>query len=228
MPQTHQKRLKHKRKRKPVTATLTTVEHPKGRDAKAGHEERLPAFIKKSLDLKRKGLYLHEIAEAITKDFNLATVPHITTVANWIRQGNEAVKEDISHLQIQLRIDQFNDLERLKAKWMRIATADEIKIQRWVMVEGARQPVIDEDATKEQLEATNAIVKIMQRQARLLGLDLEKAIEEKGDGPKSLQDLQLWFIGHLNIHGVGGGQTLEAESEVLELKSGIPQLEDAV
>lgn len=196
----------------------------KDRALSIGHEERLASYKKRALILKRKGHYHHEIADIIADEFELETIPAITTVAHWLKDGNDAVAHDIQELQWQARIEQFGQLERLKAKWMPIAVADELEIQRWRMQEGELQPFMDEDASKEQIEATKQVVSIMNRQAKLLGLDIEKSIAETGEGPGSLQDLQIWLINQVNIStGAPNGAPIDIQGEVLELRSGIEE-----
>lgn len=221
------KRKVHKHKRKPVTATLKTTSHPDGRKSQNGHEERLPMFIKRTLQMRREGLYFHEIAEAIANEFKLESIPCIATVYNWNKQGMGLINEDILALQYQIRIDQFTDLEKMKAKWMPIATANALEIRRWQMHEGELQPVMDENAVAEQIDATKAIVAIMARQAKLMGLDMEKAVAATGEGPESLQALQIWLVNQINT-APNGSSAIDVQGEVLELTAGIPDVADSV
>jgi hypothetical protein len=191
-----------------------------------GHEERLTAYQKMALDLKRKGHYHHQIADIVAIHFNLEYTPPITTVASWLKAGNDAVNRDIEELQWQMRLEQFKELETLKAKWMPLAIAEELHVKRMEMQEGQLVPVIDEDATKEQLKATETLVKIMTRQASLLGLDIAKAVQHEGEGPQKLQDLQVWLIGQVNmVTGAPNGGAIDVHSEILELRSGVPEID---
>jgi len=222
------KLIPDKRKRGKAKAgggTIKAKTHLAKRKADDGHADRLLTYVKRTLQLKRDGYYLQEIAYKIAEEFNLETVPHITTIAKWREHGNEAFKEDIKQLQGQLRIDQFNELESMKAKWLPIAIAGNLEITRWVRIEGELQPELDERAIEEQLKATREVVNIMNRQAKLLGLDLEKSVnEETGEGPGSLQDLQIWLINQVNIStGAPNGAPIDVQAEVLELRSGIEE-----
>lgn len=201
----------------------------KGAPLSVGHEDRLQSYTKRTLQLSRLGYYHHEIASTIALEYELESVPAITTIADWLKRGREAVAQDIKELQElqwQMRIAQFTELEKLKAKWIPLAMAENLEITRWVRIEGELQPSLDEDAVKEQIEATKQVVSIMQRQARLLGLDIEKSITEAGEGPASLQELQIWLIGQVNLStGAPNGQAIDIQSERLELRSGIKELD---
>ena len=77
---------------------------------------------------------------------------------------------------------QFNQLEKLLIhKWLPIAMAHSLEITRWKTVAGALQPELDSRSLAEQPRATDQVVKIMRRQAKLLGLDLQDAIDHKKD-----------------------------------------------
>lgn len=209
--------------------TIKATTHLPDRHAEDGHEERLASFIKRTLQLKRDGYHYHEIGPIIASEYKLEVIPHFTTVAKWRRQGMNAFDKDILDLANQMRMDQWEELESMKSKWLPIATAQALEIRRWKMVEGSLQPEMDEDALKEQLEATKQVVSICAAQAKLFGLNMEQAIASSGDGPESLQALQLWMVGQINIQGAptGGVIDINPTNEILELKSGIPEV-DAV
>lgn len=189
----------------------------------AGHEERLASYIKRTLQLHGEGEPFHRIALKIADEYQLEKVPAVSTVANWRAQGFDAINEDIHELQVQLRMDQFNTLEDMKSKWLPLATAERLAIMRWKMVEGELQPELDENAIAEQVKANEQVIKIMARQAKLLGLDLQ-APEEKKDGDMSMQSLQLWIINQQQNFIAGtapvGGHILELEG------TGLPELEE--
>ncbi len=217
MPKKHVP-LGQKGRPKTHKTTLVSKNRIKDRALSIGHEERLLAYKKRALILKRNGHYHHEIGDMIAQEFNLETIPAITTVAHWLKDGNDAVARDIQELQWQARIEQFTQLERMKSKWLPLATAEALEITRWIRVEGVLQPELDEDAVKEQ------VVNIMTRQAKLLGLDIEKSIADTGEGPGSLQDLQIWLINQVNIStGAPNGAPIDVQAEVLELRSGIEE-----
>ena len=127
-----------------------------------GHVDRLTAYQKKSLELSRLGHPYHVIAAMIAEEFQLERVPCIATVHNWIQKGDLAYTDDINHLRYTLRLQQFNRLESfLVHKWLPLAMAQSVEITRWKMVEGELQPELDENAIKEQLDATAKCVNIL-------------------------------------------------------------------
>lgn len=162
-----------------------------------GHVDRLNAYCKRAHELKMLDWTHKEIAEKMCEEFQMVREPSIVTIANWLDKANFAFSLDIAKLAQQLRIEQFNELEKMKAKWLPLATANSLEITRWIRVEGSQQPAMDEDAVKEQIDATKAVVLIMARQAKLLGLDIEKKLEDDKD-KVDLNKLQMWIIGQVN------------------------------
>lgn len=215
-----------KRRKKATIATIDLIERKPDGDSIAGHEARLASFIKRTMELKRANYFHYEVAEMIAEEFKLESIPAIPTIASWYKQGMNAIREDFEEVAYQMRLEQFGQLEQMKRKWLGIALADHLEIRRWVMEEGSLQPKMDEDATKEQLEATKQTIAIMARQAKLLGLDLGQAInKEDGEGPQTLQALQLWIINQVSTPNEPfSGQVLGVEN-MLELKTGIPELD---
>lgn len=211
-------------KRKVGMGTIKTKSHPVGRSARVGHEHRLDAFQQRALQLNREGLNYWEIGERIADEFDLVSIPSTPTICVWINKRAEVVKADIGDLQWNLRVRQSDDLDKLKAKWMPLAIAQHLEITRWVRVEGAKMPELDENAIAEQLEAAKIVVKCMERQSKLLGLDVEKAPPTSGEGPSSHQDLMLWIISQSSTQSAPGA-VVEIKSEILELRSGIPESE---
>lgn len=216
--------IKEKKKRRTGRATLA-IKGSK-HEPMSGHELRLKSFVKRAAELKRKDYWHSEIAEIIAEEYQLVSVPGIATIADWLKKADQAMQADIVELQLQLRMQQYSDLDKLKRKWMIIATADELEIRRWKMVEGELQPELDEKAIAEQLKASEVIIKIMTQQAKLLGLNMEAALASSGDGPASLQELQLWMIGQVNIQNGPHGAAIDVASQVLELKSGLPEIDN--
>ena len=96
-----------------------------------------------------------------------------------------------------------------------------------VRVQGELQPELCENAIDEQLKATIALVKIMDRQAKLMGLDLEKKVEEN-KGVLDKDSIHLWIIGEVNKSiAPQGAIDIQAEARpVLELKSGSPEIDE--
>lgn len=221
------KALIRKKKRGPVKGTIKTKKHPQDRDARFGHEERLACFIKRTMQLKRDGWRLYEIADAIAIEYGLEKVPHISTVANWRKQGMDAITEDIQNLQQTILEDKFNELEQLLGKWFPIATADSLQIKRWVRIQGELQPEMDENATDEQLKAAKICADIVALQCKIMGATLER----KDDDKKQMLDkdsIHLWIIGEVN-KGIAAPGIIDVTAEarpILELKSGSEEIDE--
>lgn len=212
-----------KRKKPTGNATVDFKDAKQGAKSLIGHEARLAGYVSRTLQLKKLNYTHIEVGEIIAEEYKLTSIPPITTVADWYKKGMGAVREDIEELQWQMRLEAFSQLEKMKSKWMPLAMAEHLEITRWKMVEGSSQPELDERAVEEQLKATREVVNIMSRQAKLLGLDLAQATSKDGDGPGSLQDLQIWLISQVNLTQPNGGGSIDVHSEVLELKAGIPE-----
>lgn len=219
-----QRKSKVKKAANPTIAIKGAKRGATNKEALVGHEARMEVYIARTLALKRLNYYHYEIAEEIAKEFDLVDVPAITTIATWLQKGRSAIREDIEELAWQMRLEAFQELDRMKRKFLQIACADELQIKRWAMIEGEMQPVLDENAVKEQLKAGQLVVQILARQAKLLGMDLEKSVTPQGEGPQSLSELHLWLIGNINAMG-GEGKEINITGKTLELKSGIPELD---
>lgn len=219
-------------RKKKGECSIVSKDFAEGKPPQNGHAERLDMYIKRSLELKRLGYLHHEVAEKLTQEFNLERTPSITSISVWINTGRAAFSEDIQRLQEDMRIEQFTDLEKMKRKFLALANAEYLEITRWVMEEGSLQPKLDENAVKEQIDAGNLVIKIMTRQSKLLGLDLEKSVAKKGEGPSTLQELQLWLIGQLSAPEGSQGQeqpkVIDVDSQILTLATGLPDELDEV
>lgn len=191
-------------------------------------------YMKRAVELKSLDYTHWQIAEALHKEFNMEKVPAISTVSYLLDGAYQLTDEEIKRMQWQWRLDQFKQLERLRQKWMTLALTDELTIQRHGRDEqGEETLIMDENATAEQLKATNECVKIMARQARLFGLDLEKQIEKDDGGFANLQDMQVWIIQQINhIGGAPTGAPMiedrKSDGIVLELKSGLEDEGEAI
>jgi hypothetical protein len=231
MPPAHiaeAKKKRAKRKGRPGKTTVGLVDRKPDGTPLAGHEARLASYVKRTLQLKRLDYSHGEVAAMIADEYKLESIPAITTIADWYKKGMSAIREDIEELQWQMRIEQFNQLEKLKRKWMPLALSDSLEIQRWAMQEGEPQPFMDENAIAEQIDATKQVVNIMARQAKLLGLDLAQATTKDGEGPGTVQDLQLWMIQQINVTGAAThGAPIDIATDILELRSGIPEIDQA-
>jgi hypothetical protein len=89
--------------------------------------------------------------------------------------------------------------------------ADSLTVERVRMRNGEAHPALDENAYDEQAKAAMICLKVMERLAKLLGLDLEPQHER----PMNLQELQLKMVEWDAIIGTK-----------LELRSGLDEEED--
>lgn len=218
-PRKKPKPRKANRLPKKGTAAIQLKEHA-GNPATTGHDARLLMYKKRAIELRALDHTLLEIAQMIYVEFQMERPPSLSTVHNWLESIYQDTKDDLLAIHWTLRFEQFKQLEKMKLKWLAVANADELAIRRWVRTKEGEQPTLDENAVAEQLKATEAAVKIMARQARLFGLDLEQAIKD-GEGPQG--DMHLWVIQQVAKMGMpAGGPIVDEEtSVVLELTSGI-------
>jgi len=214
------KKAPGRRRGKPTIPIQGAVNNPQ-----VGRDERLVAFVQRAVELKRKDYFHHQIAQIIADEFKLSVVPSIPTISYWLAKDYEIRAEDIEEMKKQMRQEEFKRLEKLIAKWMPIALADDLQIQRWHFEEGVLQPFMDENATKEQLEATKVITKLIDQEAKLMGLNMEKVLTSDKDGPQDLMELQLWIINRVN-GTAPNGKAIDVMSEKLELRSGIPEIDN--
>lgn len=189
---------RNKRAKTDRHATLQVADGKEaGNNPNIGHVERLNALMKRTFELKTLDYTHNEIAHKVAEEFKLERVPSIVTISNWLDKANFAYTLDIEKLAFHLRIEAFNELEKMKQKWLPLAMADSLKITRWFFTKDGPQPDLDERAVKEQIDATKAVVAIMARQAKLLGLDMEKKLENDKD-QLDMNQLQMWIIGQVN------------------------------
>lgn len=178
-------------------------------------------MIKRALELKRMDNTHFEICVALQQEFNLERLPGVSTVADLLDAAYRATDAEIKQIQWQWRMEQFEQLERAKMKWFRLVTADEgdFKVRR---IEGRGEDtavILDENIIGEQIKANQEMVRIMARQARLFGLDLETAIKSEGE---DVGNLQVWILNQINqMVGAPNGAPLEDGEIKLELTSGL-------
>ena len=196
--------------------------------AKAGSNlgavERLHTKILRAWHLRSEGLFYHEIAKIIGEEFNEKPVSQ-KCIMEWLDKYKEEFFKEIKEFQARSRMEQYMQMERMKRKFLPIACLDELHVKRHVKAgeEGVIQ-VIDENAFEEQRKASETVIKIMQRQANLMGLDLTKARNEEEGPIHSLLDLQIWITNQVNpaIQMPGEKKAPGRTLETLELESGHP------
>lgn len=186
---THKLSLSKAIKRR-VTA-MTEAAAPDGKQ-QIGNEERLTLIVRRAVYLHGiEGKPYRVIAQQLKDEFKLANLPAASTICRWMKLGQAEFLDDINDMRKQLRIEQFNECEELKAKWFAAANR-EILIVRHRMVDGKKIEIIDENAFNEQAKAATIYLKLMERQAKLIGLDLAGTEPQEG-GKQSAQDIYLWI-----------------------------------
>lgn len=195
-PNSPKPRPKRKRgpviKRKPVARVEPPTDYAPGVLQQVGSEQRRE-------QIARRASYLHgfacmsyrQIAVKLQEEFKLAGVPHVTTVASWLSQAKQVFMEDTVALQKQFRLEQFNQLELLKEKWLPAAMR-ECDIARTRMRKGGPIEIVDENAFNEQARACEIYIGLCKRQAKLLGFDLEAPTEGKS-GKVDMQEIYLFI-----------------------------------
>lgn len=154
---------------------------PPNAKQQVSNEERLSLIV-------RRAVYLHGIecqpyrviAQQLRDEFNLAFTPAISTICNWMAKGNAEFYDDIKELQKQIRLQQFEECEELKGKWFDAAHR-KIEVTRTRIQDGSPVEIVDENAFAEQARAAEIYLKLLARQAKLLGLDMETSTEGKND-----------------------------------------------
>jgi hypothetical protein len=214
---------KKPRTKKIGKTAIRLVDANKDKPATIGHDERLQAYIKRAMELKILDYTHFEIAQKMFEEFKMERIPSITTVHRWIEQGYQKTDEDIKHMQWSFRLQQMERLERLVSKFLPIALCDELEIRRWVNTKEGPQPTIDENAIGEQLKAGELALKIMARQGRLFGFDVE-SLPKDMEGVGDLQSMQIWIVNHIaKMAAPIKGKVIEQDPDrpVLELESGL-------
>lgn len=166
--------------------------------AEEGELQRLERYALRAHHLKAEGYYIHEIGAILTDEFKLPRVPPVSTIWNWIAKASKAYMDEIDKLKMAEFMEAYDQIKEVIAKFLPIATAGKLEIQRWARIDGEMQPFMDEKAFDEQAKAAMVVLKWHERLAKLLGLDLDKKLEEKGGEMPTLAELHMWVIGKVN------------------------------
>lgn len=173
-----------------------------------------------SLEWSLRGLTAIEIAEEIARKHNCPT-PDQRTIYKWLHKFDECILEDIKGYTLHLRHRQHGMIQRIYKRWMPVLEAEALHVQRMRMQDGEMVPVIDEDSYKEQLKATEIVLKAMEREATLMDLDQKKEIED-GQGQLTGELLAAFIrqqIGQSN-------DSLQNAKPLLEMKSGVEGMDE--
>ena len=142
-----------------------------------------------------------------------------------MKLGEAEFFEDINDMRKQLRMEQFNECEELKREWHKAASR-KIYVSRIKIVDGEPIEIVDEEAFKEQAKAAEIYLKLMERQAKLLGLDFAGNEGEK-DKQQSPQEIYLFVSQMLQRDQLQQGQEITRFGNLeLCLDSGRDERED--
>lgn len=191
-----------------------------------GQNQRLVMLKQRAMRLRAEGLSLALTAETLADEFKLERIPPTTTVFRWTADVALELKEDYDRTSIAYRTEQDAQIDELLRRWMPLALADHLRIQKFKQSAEGPVPYIDEHAYDESLKALDRCLKLMARRARLWNLDLTKVEINTGDGPKTYQDLLLWVNTTL-IAGEGAKNMGSAKvvDEPLSLEAGVPDVD---
>ena len=181
---------------------------PPGARQQISNEERL-------VILARRAVYLHgfecmpyrEIAKKLKEEFSLSYLPPIPTICRWMTIGKAEFLDDLTDMRNQLRFQQFNECEELKTEWLQVALRN-VLVRRYEMHDGKQVEVIDEDPIKECSKGAEIYLKILDRQARLLGMDLAGTETQEGKR-QTPQEIYL-YIQNLIQNNAPSEKTLNA------------------
>lgn len=176
--------------------------------------------------LRAIGWMYQEIPDQLVKEFNIQR-PSPGTVCDWVTELDWAASADFAQLQERMRLDAFWQIEKIKSRWIPIALGNvAIKRTEFDAESSTWKETIDEKAYAEQVKAADVVFKAIDRQAKLLKLNL--ADEIKQNDQVSIHDLQLWIIDRANgIERPIMGKTIDVAPS-LKLESGLDNLIDGL
>lgn len=137
----------------------------------AGDDEAIQFVKTRALELYAiHGKSQREIPQLLVREFpSLKRAPCQKTVCFWIKDATlgQRTKQEVQQEFLERTHLQFRSLQ---AKWMPIAMADSLDIQRTRIKDGERVTYIDEDSTKEQIEATKLVAKLFELEGKFIGV----------------------------------------------------------
>ncbi len=149
------------------------------------------------IELDARGYTLDQIAGSIFERFQMENRLTYSSISQILKAARKSLMDDIKEVQMILRQSAFDELEPLRRKYLKIASAEAICIEREKVIDGEKQKYIDEDAFDKQTDALNGYLKIMAQQAALLGLNLKPEDHEQGEG-NTADSVKIWIINNLN------------------------------
>jgi len=169
--------------------------------------------------------YTHEeIAEQVGKRFE-CDPPARNTVTEWLAKYHEAADEDCVAYRNQKRQKQGWIIERLLKRWLPVALAENFALNRWRVVNGESVQVLDENAYDEQIKAAAIVIKLLEREAKLWGLELTK-INEQASNSVTTETINYYISQQVALHTAEkeGGEPFK---ERLELHAGENDIDTA-
>jgi hypothetical protein len=201
-------------------AAARTYLAPPDAKQQLSNEERL-------LVIAHRAVYLYgveckpyrKIAIQIQAEFQLVHTPSVTTVCRWMNIGRAEFLEDIRTMRDQLRLQQFNEVEDIKRRWIEAAMRN-LDVRKRRMRNGQMVEEVDEDDFQAHCKAAEIVLKCCERQAKLVGLDLA-ANDEGKEKHQSPQEIYLFIQDMIQKNGlqtvgekVINGQTVQTFGEL--------------
>lgn len=172
--------------------------------------------IRRASELRAYCYDVQEICQIIGREFE-CDPPEPPTVYGWFNKYHHAADADIINNLNERRQQVDRMITALLKRWMPVAAAEKLMINRWQTMDGMKVPVLDENAYDEQLKASAIVLKAMERLCKLWNLDLSS---ETGGKPLTPQAIALIISQQVNNHYANGGPVGSSEAITLELTAG--------
>lgn len=211
------------RKKKGPRATHATVHHKQGKHALVGSDERLVSFKGEAFRLRMQGWSMPEIAEEISRKFELEIIPPRQTVDSWIRQTRQASWEDAkaqAEEERDMSILRYNAMIR---KLMPVAMGEKA-IEYTEYFEGVPMTVVKIADVKDQIAAMGEIRKCTEAICKVLGIGRDQLQEAAAFAGEAAFE----FVRRVMERAFAQpGQVVpeEKKATVLEITSGDPSID---
>lgn len=204
------KKLRHPRKDKARTGPPNIV----------GSDDKMPLIIARAWELKAGGYEQLESCEMLAKEFKMPRVPSRQTLHSWLAKGREHLENHQDILKDAMFVC-LEQLRRLTRKWLPIAEAGSLKVQRKRMKDGEIAYEVQEEEIKEQAVATKLVHDGIKLTASILGIG-----RGEKDAGGSSESLQMTLIRNFNQIVMTREQAEHSTRDVvLLLEGGDPALE---
>lgn len=210
-----------KKKKPRGPRTLVTVRHNPNALKEDGYEQRREECIALAWRGKIDGDELETIAENIRQKMGLVEKPNKSTVKRWIDSVFEDKRGTTLALREEFLIVEMRRIDMIIAKHLPLATDMALMVDRYVMMEGERVKVVDENGHKEQTKSAEIVLKAIETKRRMLGVGLSQG--QESDTPQ-ISIVQLNTL----IAGAAGKSPLPPGAEFGErllVAAGDPNIE---